>query len=65
MKAKKTLKELRKENRYTQREVCEGSGLAFSTYTAYELGYRKPSLVNAEKLAKFFKCKVEDIQFVL
>lgn len=63
MKAKKTLKELRKEIRYTQREVCDGAGLAFSTYVAYEMGYRKPSLVNAEKLAKFFKCKVEEINF--
>lgn len=62
-KEKKTLKQLRKEIRYTQREVSEGSGVPFSTYVAYELGYRKPSLKNAEKLANFFKCKVEDISF--
>lgn len=62
-KEKKNLKQLRKEIRYTQREVSEGSGVPFSTYVAYELGYRKPSLKNAEKLANFFKCKVEDISF--
>lgn len=62
-KEKKTLKQLRKEIRYTQKEVSDCSGVAFSTYVAYELGYRKPSLSQAEKLAKFFKCKVEDISF--
>lgn len=60
---KKTLKQLRKDIRYTQREVSDGSGVAFSTYVAYELGYRKPSLKAAEKLAKFFKCRVEEINF--
>ena len=62
-KEKQTLKQLRKAIRYTQREVSEGSGIPFSTYVAYEMGYRKPSLKNAEKLAQFFKCKVEDISF--
>lgn len=60
---KKTLKELRKEIRYTQKEVSDGSGVAFSTYVAYETGNRKPKLENAVKLAAFFKCNVEDIQF--
>lgn len=63
-KEKKTLRQLRKELRYTLKEVSEGSGVAFSTYTAYELGNRKPSLANAQKLAKFYKCKVEDIDFI-
>ena len=60
-KEKKTLKQLRKEIRYTQREVSEGTGIPFSTYVAYELGYRKPSLKNAKKLAAFFKCDINDI----
>lgn len=62
-KAKKTLKQLRKDIRYTQKEVSNGSGVSFSTYVAYELGYRKPSLNNAKKLADFFKVQVEDIEF--
>lgn len=62
-KEKKTLKELRKEIRFTQKEVSDGSGVPFSTYVAYELGYRNPSLPAAQKLARFFKCKVEDINF--
>lgn len=64
-KEKKTLKQLRKEIRFTQREVAEGAGVPFGTYVAYELGYRKPSLRAAQKLAAFFKCKVEDINFVV
>lgn len=63
-KKKKTLKQLRKELRYTQKEVSDGSGVPFSTYVAYELGYRKPSLRAAQKLADFHKCKVEDIEFI-
>ena len=63
-KEKKTVKELRKELRYTQKEVSELSGIPFSTYVAYEMGYRKPSLENAKKLAKFFNCKVDDIIFL-
>lgn len=62
-KEKKTLKQLRKEIRYTQREVSEKSGIPFSTYVAYEMGYRKPSLDKAQKLANFYKCKVEEIDF--
>ena len=64
-KEKKTLKQLRKEIRYTQKEVSDGSGVKFSTYVAYELGYRKPSLEAAKKLADFFKCRVEDIEFLV
>ena len=60
---RKTLKQLRNENRYTLREVSDKSGVAFSTYVSYELGYRRPSLGNAQKLADFYKCKVDDINF--
>lgn len=59
----KTLRELRKERRLTVREVSEGSGIAFSTYTAYEYEYRSPSIEAAKKLAAFYKVKVDDIKF--
>lgn len=62
-KAKKTLKELRKQNRYTIKEVAEKTGIAFSTYTSYEMGYRMPRVDNAQKLAEFYGCKVDDIDF--
>ena len=63
-KEKKTLKQLRKEIRYLQREVSNESGVKFSTYVAYELGYRRPSLKHAQMLADFYRCKVEDIDFI-
>lgn len=63
-KEKKTLKELRKEMRYTQREVSDGSGVGFSSYVAYESGLRRPTLKNAEKLASFFKRRIEEIEFI-
>lgn len=62
-KEKKTLRQLREEQRLYQREVSDGAGIPFSTYVAYEMGYRGPSLKNANKLAAYFKCKVEDIIF--
>ena len=64
-KEKKTLKQLRKDIRYTQREVSDGAGVPFSTYVAYELGYRKPSLAVAQKLADFYKRKVDEIEFIV
>lgn len=64
-KDKKTLRQLRIENRFKQREVSEGASVPFGTYVAYELGYRKPSLAPAKRLARFFGCRVEDIEFEL
>lgn len=60
---KKTLKELRKEIRYTQREVADACEIPFSTYVAYELGYRIPKILNAEALATFYGVEIKDIEF--
>lgn len=62
-KVKKTLKELRKNIRFTQKEVSEATGIPFSTYVSYELGYRRAKLDTAQKLANFYKCKIGDIDF--
>ena len=59
----KTLRELRKERRLTVKEAAEGSGIPFSTYTAYECEYRCPSIEAAKKIASFYKVKVDDIKF--
>lgn len=60
---KKTLKEIRREQRYTLQAVAEKTGIPLSTYTAYEGGYRTPRVDAAIKIAKFFGVKVEDIEF--
>lgn len=59
----KTLKELRKEQRYTVKAVSEGTGIPFPTLTAYDNQYRSPSLRNAKKIADFFGVTVEEIDF--
>lgn len=58
-----TMKEIRKQQRYTVSAVVEGTGIPFSTITAYDNGYRSPSLQNAKKIADFFGVPVEDIEF--
>jgi transcriptional regulator with XRE-family HTH domain len=60
---KPTLRELRKQERWTQKAVAEQTGIAFSTYVAYEMGYRIPKITNAKKLADFYHRKMEDIDF--
>ena len=58
-----TMKELRKQQRYTVNDVVTGTGIPFSTITAYDNEYRSPSLQNAKKIAEFFGVPVEDIEF--
>lgn len=58
----KTLKELRKEFRYTMRQVAEGTGIPFGTYVALDCNYRKISLPNAQKIAKFYGISTDDIK---
>ena len=58
-----TMKELRKQHRYTVNDVVEGTGIPFSTITAYDNEYRSPSLENAKKIAGFFGVTVEEIEF--
>lgn len=59
----KTLKQLRKEHRYTQGEVARGSGIPFGTYVGYELGRRKCYINYAQAIAKFYGISVDDIIF--
>lgn len=58
-----TLKEIRTKNRYSLKAVAEGTGIPFSTITAYDNEYRSPSLQNAKKIADFFGVYVEEIKF--
>jgi transcriptional regulator with XRE-family HTH domain len=60
---KKTIRELRTENRYTVQQIADKTGIPFSTYTAIELGYRKCSLEVLEKLAAFYGLKMDDIDY--
>lgn len=64
MRKQKTLKELRTENRYTIKQVSEGSGVAFSSYVGYEIGKRRMTLMAAQKVAKFYGISSDDIKEV-
>lgn len=58
----KTLKELRKEFRYTIQQVADGTGIPFGTMVGYDCSYRKLSLQNAQKIAAFYGISVDDIK---
>ncbi len=55
------LSKIRKEQRYTQREVAELAGLNPNYYAKVERGYGMPSLKTIHKLAKALKVTATDI----
>ncbi len=61
---KNNVKDLRNEIGMTQGELAEKINVSRQTIFAIETAMYIPSTVLALKLAKIFKCKVEDI-FVL
>ncbi len=55
LKISRILKELRKENEYSQQDVADFLNISRSTYGKYETGDREPSLEMLCKLADFYK----------
>lgn len=53
------LKELRKENKMTQKEVAEKLGLKNVTIGLYETGVRNPEIKTLVQLADMFKVSVD------
>lgn len=58
-----TLKELRIKNKKTQENLAKVIDKSISAYNMIENGKRNPSLEDALKIAKFYKLKVEQINF--
>lgn len=58
----KTPRELRQENRYTLKQVAEGTGIPFGSYVGYDYGTRRLTLDAAKKLADFYKISSDDIK---
>ncbi|MBM7616607.1 transcriptional regulator with XRE-family HTH domain [Weissella uvarum] len=56
------LKEVRKENGLTQKDVSEGAGIPTNTYSNYERGDREPKLQTWKKLAAYFDVDVGYLQ---
>ena len=51
---KERLKELRKNNKYTQKELSRKLGITLSAYSNYEQGIREPSLQIIIKLVRIY-----------
>lgn len=54
-----TLRQLRKENNLTQREIAAKIALLESTYQSYEAGRTEPPIETLIKLADIFECSVD------
>lgn len=50
----KTLKNIRKEKKLTQKSVAQILGISASCYAGYEQGYREPDLTTLKKLALLY-----------
>ena len=53
------VKELRKEKRFTQREMGEQLGITMRAYQCYEQGTRYPEFPGLIKLADFFDVSLD------
>ena len=51
MKIGERLKTARKDKKLTQQQVADALGVAKSTYSGYESGFRKPDVLTVQKLA--------------
>ena len=61
MEMKCNIRELRKQNNLTQKELAELSGIGRSHINRIEKGHITPTLEIAFRLAKTLNCKIEDI----
>lgn len=60
---RKTLADLRRENRISQRELAKKLNMSSGAIAMYESGKRIPPLVKAIKIAELFNIPVENIDF--
>ncbi|MDQ0165293.1 putative transcriptional regulator [Bacillus horti] len=58
---KHRLKELRATHGWTQENLSEQVGVSRQTIISIESGRYNPSLELAYKIAKVFRCKIEDV----
>jgi len=58
---KSRLKILRAERDWSQAQLAEALGVSRQTINAIETGKYDPSLPLAFKMAKLFKCSIEDV----
>lgn len=51
----------RKNNRMTQNELFEKTGIDVTTISAYENNRKIPNIITAWKIAKALNCQVDDL----
>ena len=55
------LKEIRKRNKLTQREVSKFLNITPQAYAHYEQGYRTPDINTLKKLAEFYHITLDEL----
>ena len=55
------LREMRKANQLTQKEVADALGIGQPTYNSYENGRTEPSLEMLVRLSYLFGCSIDDL----
>lgn len=61
MKSKLALREYRKRQNMTQRELATALGVARCTIALYETGARKPDIITLKKLAAVLRCTTDQL----
>ena len=54
METKELLKKMRDDRKLSKRDVCNSTGIPYTTYTKYEYGERELGLGSLQKLADFY-----------
>lgn len=57
----KKIKFFRKKNCFTQEEVAIILKIPLTTYRSYEQGKRVPKIDTLERIAKLYRCAIEDL----
>ena len=61
MDIKDILKQLRKENGLSQKDIATAIGIARTTYSNYEQGLRQPDLTTVTKLCALFDVSADEL----
>ncbi len=61
MDIKEKLKELRKENNYTQKQIADLLNISITGYASWEQGLAEPNITALKKLCKIYKITADEL----
>ena len=61
MEIKDKLKELRKENKYTQKQIAELLNISATGYASWEQGLAEPNLTAIKKICKLYNITADEL----